>query len=65
MDTYLRKEKDEATTKESQRRLENAISENRSLKKGLQDTQTNITLLQTDFNQMRSQYDEKCYELHE
>ena len=61
----MNKEKDEATSKETQRRLEKAIGENRSLKSGLNETHTNIQLLQSEMNQMRSQYEAKCSELNQ
>ena len=61
----MNKEHDEAITKESQKRYETAIGENRHLKQNLSDTQTNIALLRAELNQMRSQYDAKCYELSE
>ncbi len=42
-----------------------AINENRTLKNSLSNTQTNIALLRAELNQMRTQYDAKCYELTE
>ncbi len=42
-----------------------SISENRSLKNSLSNTQANIAILGAELNQMRSQYDAKCYELTE
>ena len=65
IDTYLNKEKDDAPTKEAQKRLEAAIMENRALKKNLHETETNIVLLRTDLNQMRTEYESKVTELHE
>lgn len=65
IDTYINKEKDESQSKESQKKLDNAVSENRDLKASLGQTQTNLALLRAELNQMRSQYDAKCYELNE
>lgn len=65
IDTYLNREKDETLSKETNKKLDNAISENRTLKNNLNDTQTNIVLLRTELNQIRSQYETKCNELHQ
>ena len=65
IDTYLHKEKDEEHTKEAQKKLDNAIDENRNLKHNLSTTQTNIAMLRAELNQMRSQYDMKVNELNE
>lgn len=65
IDSYLTTESKEANTKEAQQKLNRAISENRALKNNLSDTQTNIALLRAELNQMRNQYDAKCYELNE
>lgn len=65
IDTYLNKEKAESLSKEAQKKLENAIGENRQLKSDLLQTQTHIDLLKDELNQMRNQYDAKCYELNE
>ena len=64
-DGLLNKEKDEATTKETLKRLEKAVGENRGLKSSLNETNTNIHLLRSELNQMKSQYEAKCSELHE
>lgn len=66
VDTWLNKEKDENNhSKETQRRLVNAVDENRSLKMSLNGTQTNIALLRSELGQIRSQYENKCSELSE
>ena len=61
----MHKEKDEEHTKEAQKKLDNAIDENRNLKHNLSTTQTNIAMLRAELNQMRSQYDMKVNELNE
>jgi hypothetical protein len=65
MDSYLTKEKDAEHSKEAQKRLDNAVVENRLLKQSLSETQTSIALLRTDLAQIRSQYEVKCSELSE
>jgi len=66
IDSYLNKEKEDASTgKDAMKRLEKASDENRALKSSLHETQANIALLRTELNQMRSQYDAKCFELSE
>ena len=41
------------------------MGENRGLKSSLNETNTNIHLLRSELNQMKSQYEAKCSELHE
>eukprot|EP00095_Tigriopus_kingsejongensis_P000097 maker-scaffold1877_size25834-snap-gene-0.9 protein:Tk00097 transcript:maker-scaffold1877_size25834-snap-gene-0.9-mRNA-1 annotation:"ras and ef-hand domain-containing protein" len=65
IDSYLTTETIEANSKEAQKKLETACSENRTLKNNLSDTKTNIAVLRAEMNKIRSQYDAKCYELHE
>ena len=66
VDTWLNKEKDgNSHSEETQKRLENAVEENRNLKFSLNDTQTNIALLRAEMGQIRSQYENKCTELSE
>ena len=65
VDTWLNKEKDANHSKETLKKLEDAIQENRSLKMTFSETQTNIALLRGELNQMRNQYEYKCSELSE
>ena len=65
IDNFLITEKNENLSKEAQNKLDNAVSENRDLKNNLAQTQTSIALLRAELQQMRNQYDAKCYELNE
>ena len=68
MDNWLNKEQKNGNnhlSEETQKRLENAVEENRSLKLSLNDTQSNITLLRAELGQIRNQYENKCSELCE
>ena len=67
VDDWLNKEKNGSShlSEETQKKLENAIGENRDLKLSLNETQTNIALLRAELGQIRSQYENKCSELCE
>ena len=68
MDNWLNKEQKNGhnhLSEETQKKLENAVVENRTLKFSLNDTQTNITMLRAELGQIRNQYENKCSELCE
>ncbi|GAB6023714.1 EF-hand calcium-binding domain-containing protein 4B [Chamberlinius hualienensis] len=64
-DSVMNKDReDDGRFKQMQQKLEEASVENRKLRMSLTDTQTNIALLNSEMHRLKSQYEDKCDELH-
>ncbi|XP_040579463.1 ras and EF-hand domain-containing protein homolog isoform X2 [Lepeophtheirus salmonis] len=64
VDNWLQKDKVDSNHKEHLKKLDMASSENMELKSNLLETQARISLLTSDFMELRNQYEEKCMELN-
>ncbi|XP_037078268.1 ras and EF-hand domain-containing protein homolog, partial [Pollicipes pollicipes] len=64
VDNWLQKDNSRVGSEDTQKRLEEATHENRGLRMNLTETETSIALMRADMAQIRSQYEEKCRELH-